>query len=117
MKDFKDRVAVITGAGSGIGRSLAFHAAKEGMKIVIAGINEANLVKVEQALRAEGAQSISVPTDVTKESDLSRLAGKALDTYGAVHLLINNAGVGGGTTFGKVLSPTGAGSWKSTFGE
>lgn len=98
MKDFKDKVAVITGAPSGIGKGLAERAAREGMKVVLAGINEANLLKVEQDLKAKGATAISVQTDVSKESDVEALARKTLDAFGSVDLLCNNAGVGGGTT-------------------
>ena len=66
MKDFKGKVAVVTGASSGIGRALAERCAKEGMKVVLAGINAENLNKAEQVLSAEGVTVLSVPTDVSK---------------------------------------------------
>ncbi|HEY8101459.1 MAG TPA: SDR family NAD(P)-dependent oxidoreductase [Burkholderiaceae bacterium] len=98
MKDFKDRVAVVTGAANGIGRAIAERCAAEGMKVVLAGINEENLAKVERDLKARGATVMSVRTDVSKKEDVEALAQKTLDAFGAVHLLVNNAGVGAGTT-------------------
>ncbi len=96
MKEFKDRVAVITGAASGIGRALAERCASEGMKVVLADINEDNLAKVEAQLKGQGAAVISVRTDVSKREDVEALAKKTIDTFGAVHLLVNNAGIGAG---------------------
>jgi NAD(P)-dependent dehydrogenase (short-subunit alcohol dehydrogenase family) len=98
VKDFKDKVAVVTGAASGIGRALAERCAQEGMKVVLAGINAENLKKTEQVLRAEGAIVLSVPTDVAKLADIEALAQKTLSAFGAVHLLFNNAGFGAGST-------------------
>ncbi|MGZ3238796.1 MAG: SDR family NAD(P)-dependent oxidoreductase [Burkholderiaceae bacterium] len=98
MKDFKDRVAVVTGAANGIGRAIAERCAAEGMKVVLAGINADNLAKVEKDLKVRGAKVISVRTDVSKKEDMEALAQKTLDAFGAVHLLVNNAGVGTGTT-------------------
>ena len=98
MKEFKDKVAVITGAASGIGRALAERCAQEGMKVVLADIEEAALNQAENELRATGARVLSVRTDVSKAGDIELLARKTLDTFGAVHLLFNNAGVGAGST-------------------
>lgn len=96
MKEFKDKVAVITGAAAGIGRAIAEQCVREGMKVVLAGINEENLSRAEAELKALGGTVISVQTDVAKLSNVEGLAKKTLDTFGAVHLLVNNAGVGGG---------------------
>ncbi|MCS6802294.1 MAG: SDR family NAD(P)-dependent oxidoreductase [Chloroflexota bacterium] len=98
MQDFADRVAVITGAGSGIGRALAEKAAAEGMKVVIADIDVAALEETERILKGEGATALAVPVDVADPVSVDRLAQEALDEYGAVHLVFNNAGVGAGTT-------------------
>jgi NAD(P)-dependent dehydrogenase (short-subunit alcohol dehydrogenase family) len=92
MDQFRDRVAVVTGAASGIGRGIAERCAQEGMKVVLAGINEENLIPVENALKANGAEVLSVQTDVSKLSDIEALAQKTLQVFGAVHLLVNNAG-------------------------
>ncbi len=93
MKDFKDKVAVITGAASGIGRGIAEHCLEEGMKVVLADIEEAPLIQTEKALRAKSKNVLAVCTDVSKTNDIEALAQKTLDQFGAVHLLFNNAGV------------------------
>jgi NAD(P)-dependent dehydrogenase (short-subunit alcohol dehydrogenase family) len=93
MKDFKGKVAVITGAASGIGRGIAERCVKEEMKVVLADIEEPALRETEQALRATGAPVLAVRTDVSKASDIEMLARRTLEAFGAVHLLFNNAGV------------------------
>ena len=94
MKDFKDKVAVITGAASGIGMELANLCAKEGMKIVLADIDTKRLPRVERRMKREGATVVAVETDVSRREDIEKLAKITLDTYGEVHLLVNNAAVG-----------------------
>ena len=96
MKEFKDKVAVITGAASGIGKGIAERCVKEGMRVVLADINEEDLRKAEIETRALGGTVLSVRTDVTKRNDLELLARKTLDAFGEVHLLVNNAGVAAG---------------------
>ncbi|MHA2287287.1 MAG: SDR family NAD(P)-dependent oxidoreductase [Promethearchaeota archaeon] len=94
MKKFKDKVAVITGAASGIGLGIAKRAAKEGMKIVLADIEKEALSKTEVEFKESGTDVISVLLDVSKLEDIERLARKTVDAFGEVHLLCNNAGVG-----------------------
>ena len=94
MKDFKDKVAVVTGAASGIGRAIADRCAEEGMKVVLADINKEDLATAEAELTATGATVLTVPTDVSKAGDVEALARKTLEAFGGVHLLFNNAGVG-----------------------
>lgn len=98
MKEYKNKVAVITGGASGIGRAIADRCVREGMKVVLADIEEETLVKVENELTSMGATILVVRTDVSKASDVEELAQKTLDTFGEVHLLVNNAGVIGGST-------------------
>jgi NAD(P)-dependent dehydrogenase (short-subunit alcohol dehydrogenase family) len=98
MKEFLGKVAVVTGAASGIGRALAERCAQEGMRVVLAGIGEQPLMQASQELKAKGASVLAVQTDVSKAGDVEALAQKTFDTYGAVHLLFNNAGVGAGTS-------------------
>ena len=93
MKEFKDKVAVVTGAASGIGKGLALQCVKEGMKVVIADIDEKGLKRYERKLKRDGAVVLSVLTDVSKASDIEQLAQKTIDSFGEVHLLFNNAGV------------------------
>jgi NAD(P)-dependent dehydrogenase (short-subunit alcohol dehydrogenase family) len=93
MRNFKDRVAVITGGGSGIGEAMAWRFAKAGMKIVIADVDAAAAGRVKAALSAEGHSAIAVKTDVGDAADVQALADTAWQTYGSVDLLCNNAGV------------------------
>jgi len=94
MKEFKNKVAVITGAGSGIGLALAERCAKEGMKVIVADIDKIGLRRVQRKIKRIGGESISILTDVSKANDIEVLAEKTINTYGAVHLLVNNAGIG-----------------------
>jgi NAD(P)-dependent dehydrogenase (short-subunit alcohol dehydrogenase family) len=117
MKDFKGKVAVITGAASGIGYGLAERCAKEGMKVVLADIEIDALSQAEKGIKALGVETLAVKTDVSKAADIEALAKKTLETFGAVHLLFNNAGVGAGSTAWHPLWPTGNGSWGLICGE
>jgi len=94
MKDFRDKVAVVTGAASGIGRAVAERFAAEGMKVVLADIEQGALAKTEGEMKASGATVLAVSTDVSKATDVQALADKTIDAFGAVHVLCNNAGVG-----------------------
>jgi NADP-dependent 3-hydroxy acid dehydrogenase YdfG len=102
MKELRDKVAVITGAASGIGRSLAVCAVQEGMRVVLADIEESALARTESEMKAMGATVLSVVTDVSKAADIEALAQRTLDAFGAVHLLCNNAGVGKAGTIWEV---------------
>ncbi len=98
MQEFHNRVAVITGAASGIGRGLAHRCAQESMKVVLADIEPSALMETEAEVRAIGAPVLAVVTDVANARAMEALARQTLDTFGAVHLLCNNAGVNAGTT-------------------
>ena len=106
MKDFKDKVAVITGAASGIGRALADRCVQEGMKAVLADVEAEPLATAEASLKASGATVLAVQTDVSQVRDVEALAQKTMEAFGAVHVLCNNAGVG-----------TEAAVWESTLAE
>ncbi|HEY6318258.1 MAG TPA: SDR family NAD(P)-dependent oxidoreductase [Acidimicrobiia bacterium] len=93
MDDFAGRVAVITGAASGIGRGLARHAAREGMQVVLADVEAPALDEAVTEVASLGAETLGVRTDVTREADVQALADAAYGRFGAVHLLCNNAGV------------------------
>ena len=93
MKDFRDKVAVVTGAASGIGRALVDRFAAEGMKIVLADIEAGALAKAKSELEATGAKVLAVATDVSKPEEIEALAAKTLGAFGAVHIVCNNAGV------------------------
>ncbi|MGO9875479.1 MAG: SDR family NAD(P)-dependent oxidoreductase [Acidimicrobiia bacterium] len=96
MQEFKDRVAVVTGAASGIGFGLASAFAAEGMKVVLADIEAPALGRAVETLQATGAQVFGVRTDVTAAADVQALADAAVERFGAIHIACNNAGVGGG---------------------
>ncbi len=96
MQDLADRVAVITGAASGIGQSLARRFAREGMKLVLADIEEAALLEVEKELRLGGTPVLAVKTDVSRKASVFALADRAFAAFGRVHIVCNNAGVSGG---------------------
>ena len=104
MTELKGKVAVITGAGSGIGRSLAKQASREGMKVVLAGRTRANLLQVEKELKQAGAETLSIQMDVSKKDDVELLAERSVATFGAVHLLFNNAGITGGSICNSTLA-------------
>jgi NAD(P)-dependent dehydrogenase (short-subunit alcohol dehydrogenase family) len=98
MKEFTGKVAVITGAASGIGRSLAEHSVRKGMKVVLADVEEEALAKAAEELKEEGATVLAIPTDVSRVEDVEALARRTVSAFGAVHLLCNNAGIGVGTS-------------------
>ncbi len=96
MDELTGRVAVVTGAASGIGRALAERWAAEGMRVVMADIEKEPLTEAADALRDKGSDVLAVPTDVSDGAQVDALADAAHDAYGSVHLLCNNAGVGTG---------------------
>jgi len=100
MRDFTGKVAVVTGAASGIGLGLATRFAQEGMRVVLADIEESALNTAVTQLSAQGFPAIAVRTDVSDADSVQALADQAMKTYGQVNVLCNNAGVGGG--FGKI---------------
>jgi NAD(P)-dependent dehydrogenase (short-subunit alcohol dehydrogenase family) len=89
------RVAVVTGAASGIGLGMARRFAAEGMRVVMADVERPVLDEAADGLAATGADVLRVVTDVADPAAVDALRDAALDAYGAVHLLCNNAGVGG----------------------
>jgi NAD(P)-dependent dehydrogenase (short-subunit alcohol dehydrogenase family) len=96
MQDFDGRVAVVTGGASGIGLGLARRFAAEGMKVVLGDVEKDALDTAVAALDASGAEVEGVVTDVTDPAQVQALADAAVARFGAVHVVCNNAGVGGG---------------------
>jgi NAD(P)-dependent dehydrogenase (short-subunit alcohol dehydrogenase family) len=93
MQIVKDRVAVVTGAASGIGLAAAHRFADEGMHVVLADVEVGALHAAEAALKAKGGRVLAVRTDVSSQDALDALADAAFNTFGNVHVLFNNAGV------------------------
>lgn len=96
MKDLDGKVAVVTGAASGIGAALAKRFTDEGMRVVLADVEEGPLRDGAAALQAGGGEVIAVVTDVSDGGQVDRLAAEAEAAFGPVHVLCNNAGVGAG---------------------
>ncbi|MDQ1812103.1 SDR family oxidoreductase [Massilia sp. CCM 9210] len=96
MKNFQDKVAVITGGASGLGREFAKRAAGLGMKLVLADVQQDALDATRAELEGEGAQVLAMLCDVRKGEQVQALADATMARYGAVHLVFNNAGVGSG---------------------
>ena len=96
MKNFENKVAVITGGASGLGRAFADKAAALKMKLVLADIRDEPLQQAVKELKAQGAEVVALAGDVSKPSYIEGLAKLSTDAFGAVHCLFNNAGVGSG---------------------
>jgi NAD(P)-dependent dehydrogenase (short-subunit alcohol dehydrogenase family) len=95
VNDFEGKVAVVTGAGSGMGRAFAQRSAEEGMKLVLGDIEQTALDKAVEELSAGGFDVVGVPTDVSKREAIQHLADVALERYGKLNVAFNNAGVEG----------------------
>jgi NAD(P)-dependent dehydrogenase (short-subunit alcohol dehydrogenase family) len=93
MRELSGKVAVVTGAASGIGRAMAGRFARAGMKIVLADIEEKPLGEVRDAIAATGAEAIAVRTDVARWDQVEQLARRAFEAFGTAHVVCNNAGV------------------------
>jgi NAD(P)-dependent dehydrogenase (short-subunit alcohol dehydrogenase family) len=113
MQEFAGRTAVITGGASGIGLATAERLGREGMQLVLADIEERVLVGEVARLESDGMTVIGVVTDVADYESVTALAGAAHERFGDVHVLFNNAGVGGG---GPMLAPDDLDVWDWTLG-
>jgi short-subunit dehydrogenase len=92
MAGFANRVMVITGASSGIGRELARQLATQGARLVLAARDQARLTEVSEECRQLGAETLVVPTDVTSQDACRELVAKTVEKFGALDVLVNNAG-------------------------
>src|SRR6266566_3645881 len=93
MNEFQDKVAIVTGGTSGIGRAAAIAYAREGAKVVVAGRRAAEGEETVQLVRAQGREALFVPTDVAKEAQVKNLIGRTLEQFGRLDFAFNNAGI------------------------
>ncbi len=93
MSRLNGKVAIITGAGSGMGLAMAKLFAKEGAKVVAADLNKDTVDKVVNDIQSDGGQGVAVKTDVSKLADIQNMFNVALDKFGQVDILVNNAGI------------------------
>ncbi len=91
----KDRVAIVTGGGSGLGQSMCVEMAKEGAKIVVADVSMDNADETINLVKSEGGQAISVEVDVADATKIDSMIKTVLNEYGSIDIVCNNAGIGG----------------------
>jgi 3-oxoacyl-[acyl-carrier protein] reductase len=96
MQNLKDRVAIVTGGGTGIGSAIALALAKEGVRVVICARRESPLQQVTDTILSGGMEGRWVAGDVSKAEDVERIVQGTLAWFGTVDILINNAGISGG---------------------
>ena len=89
----KDKVAIVTGAGRGLGRGIALKLGREGAKVVVADVIEANAQAVAQEINQAGGKAIAVEVDIANKSDVETMFAKAASGFGPVDILVNNAGI------------------------
>lgn len=113
MERLTDRVAWITGGASGIGLALARRLAREGVKLVLVDVEQSALDNAARTLRDEGATVLALRCDVSKSEEIGAAAKEALAKFGVIHIIVNNAGVGGG---GGPMWTVSEADWQWTIG-
>lgn len=94
---FSNRVALITGAGSGIGKAIAQHFTQEGAKVVVADLSIQSAEESATQICASGGEAIAVKVDVANQAEVNAMTQRALETYGTIDILVNNAGISVGS--------------------
>ena len=91
--DLQDKIAVVTGAGRGMGRAISLQLAEAGANVAVADINAENVEETSIAVKAMGRESLAVHADMGSVDDIDRMIGQAKDTFGRIDIIVNNAGV------------------------
>lgn len=108
-----ERVAIVTGAANGIGRYIALEFAREGAKVVVSDVDNEEGQQTVAAIKAAGGEAIYVTANMTSEADIDQLVSKAVDTFGKIDVLVNNAGISGGLA---LLNEISADDWDQVMG-
>jgi NAD(P)-dependent dehydrogenase (short-subunit alcohol dehydrogenase family) len=95
MSDFDGKVAIVTGGGSGLGEAISKELATKGAKVVVSDINLAGAERVTQEIADAGGTASALEQDTAQPADSEKVVRHAVDTYGGLHLAVNNAGIGG----------------------
>lgn len=95
MKQLENKVAIVTGGSSGIGRSVSLLYAFEGAKVVVSDLNEKGGEETVDIIRKKSGQAVFIRADVSNPSDCEMLVKKTVENYGGLHIACNNAGIGG----------------------
>lgn len=98
----KDKVAIVTGAGRGIGEATAKKFAVEGAKVVVADINENDINRVVEGIKAEGGEAVGLVVDVTQRDKVDEMVEKSIETFGSLDIIVNNAGITADNTLLKM---------------
>ncbi|SHG62638.1 3-oxoacyl-[acyl-carrier-protein] reductase [Thermosyntropha lipolytica DSM 11003] len=98
----KDKVAIVTGAGKGIGYAIAKRFGEEGAKLVICDIDEASILKTAEELKTLGAEVLAFKVDVRNRTDVDNMVKEAVDKFGTIDILVNNAGITRDAMFHKM---------------
>ena len=113
MKNLENKVAIVTGGGSGIGKAIALLYASEGAKIVVSDIDEAGSNNTVERIKANGGEVIFVKADSSNPDDCKKVVDQAIDHFGGLHLAVNNAGIGGPL---KMIGEYPIDGWDKTIG-
>lgn len=110
--ELKNKIALVTGAGRGIGRAITLALAKEGAQLVLAARRQQELETVAQEVRAMNSAAFVIPTDMREESQIHAMLAKTIEHFGALHVLVNNAGLGHFKTVAEMTTV----QWDDMFG-